>query len=230
MESLSSSESLIDWGKVIKKATINNKSTETMAAIQVLTYSKFRLLMRVFLSIFMLHSTASHYNQMYNMPEFNLINKEDAMSQGSKGSTKLMIAIWAIIMLFIGFKAYNTSSHDPANENTQVDSATLERIKPIGEVSIDSSSVVASTGTSNQTERSGEQVYSKCQSCHDSGILEAPKFGTLEDWAPRIERGIDDLLMVAIAGKGGMPPKGACMDCSDNELRSAIQYMIDSAK
>ena len=99
------------------------------------------------------------------MPEFNLINKEDSMSQGSKGSTKLMIAIWAIIMLFIGFKAYNTSSQDPANENTQVDSATLERIKPIGEVSIDNSSAVVSTSTSNQTERSGEQVYSKCQSC-----------------------------------------------------------------
>jgi cytochrome c5 len=58
----------------------------------------------------------------------------------------------------------------------------------------------------------------------------APKFAFLEDWAPRIERGIDDLLVVAIAGKGGMPPKGTCMDCSDNELKSAIQYMIDSAK
>jgi cytochrome c5 len=36
--------------------------------------------------------------------------------------------------------------------------------------------------------------------------------------------------MVVIAGKGGMPPKGTCMDCSDNELKSAIQYMIDNAK
>ena len=178
----------------------------------------------------MLHSTAGNYNQMYNMPEFNLLNKEDTMSQGSKGSTKLMIAIWAIIMLFIGFKAYNTSSHDLANENSQVDSATLERIKPVGEVSVDSAIAVASTGTSNQTERTGEQVYNKCQSCHDSGIMGAPKFGSIEDWAPRIERGIDDLLMVAIAGKGGMPPKGACMDCSNNELKSAIQFMIDSAK
>ena len=26
---------------------------------------------------------------MYNMPEFNLIIKEDTMSQGSKGSTKV---------------------------------------------------------------------------------------------------------------------------------------------
>ena len=178
----------------------------------------------------MLHSTASHYNQMYNIPEFNLINKEDTMSQGSKGSTKLMIAIWAIIMLFIGFKTYNTSNHDQANENTWNDSATLERIKPIGEVNIDTSSAVASTGTSNQTERTGEEIYSKCQSCHDSGIMDAPKFGSLEDWALRIERGIDDLLMVVIAGKGGMPAKGTCMDCSDNELKFAIQYMIDNAK
>ena len=202
-----------------------------MAAIQVLSFSKLRLLRRVFLSIFMLHSTAGHYNQMYNMPEFNLINREDTMSQGSKGSTKLMIAIWAVIMIFIGLKAYNTSSQDLANENIQIDSATLERIKPIGEVNIDSSSAVASTLTSNQTERSGEEVYNtKCQVCHTPGLNGAPKYASLEDWAPRIERGIDDLVMVAITGKGGMPARGACMDCSDNEIKSAVQYIIDSTK
>jgi len=164
------------------------------------------------------------------MPEFNRINKEDTMSQGSKGSTKLMIAVWAIVMLFIGFKSFNTSSDHSASKDFQVDNSTIERIKPIGEVSIESSIIVASTDTSNQTERSGEQVYGKCQSCHDSGIMDAPKFGSLDDWAPRIERGMEDLLKIAIAGKGGMPPKGTCMDCSDNELRSAIQYIIDNVK
>ena len=178
----------------------------------------------------MLHSTVSHYNQMYNMPEFNQISKEDRMSQGTKGSTKLMMTVWAIVMLFIGFKAFNTSNDDSAGKDFQVDSATIERIKQIGEVKIDSNIAVASTDISNQSERTGEQVYSKCQSCHDSGIMDAPKFGSLENWAPRIERGIDNLLMVAITGKGGMPPKGTCMDCSDNELKSAIQYMIDNAK
>ena len=44
------------------------------------------------------------------------------------------------------------------------------------------------------------------------------------------ESGIGRKLKVAIAGKGGMPPKGTCMDCTDNELKSAIQYMMDSAK
>ena len=202
-----------------------------MAVIQVLIFSKLRLLRRFFLSIFMLYSAASHYNQMYNMPEFNQISKEDRMSRGSKGSTKLMIAVWAIVMLFIGFKAFNASSDDSASKDSQVDSATLERIKQIGEVRIDSNIAVASSETSEQVERSGEEVYNtKCQVCHSSGMNGAPKFASLEDWAPRIERGIDDLLMVAIAGKGAMPPKGTCMDCSDNELKSAIQYMIDSAK
>ena len=179
----------------------------------------------------MLHSTASHYNQMYNMPEFNLISKEDAMSQGSKGSTKLMIAIWAIIMLFIGFKAFNATSDDSASNDSLVDSTTIELIKQIGEVRIDGNIAVASSESSEQVERSGEEVYNtKCQVCHSSGMNGAPKYASLEDWAPRIERGIDDLVMSAIAGKGGMPARGACMDCSDNEIKLSVEYMIDSVK
>jgi cytochrome c5 len=58
----------------------------------------------------------------------------------------------------------------------------------------------------------------------------APKYASLEDWAPRIERGIDDLVISAISGKGGMPARGACMDCSDNEIKLSVQYMIDSVK
>ena len=101
----------------------------------------------------MLHLSVGHYNQMYNMPEFNQINKEDTMSQGTKGSTKLMIAVWAIVMLFIGLKAFNASSDDSASNDSQVDSATIERIKQIGEVRIDSNITVASSDTSEQVER-----------------------------------------------------------------------------
>ena len=32
----------------------------------------------------------------------------------------------------------------------------------------------------------------------------------------------------AIAGKGGMPAKGTCMDCSDNDIKVTVQYMLDS--
>ncbi|MCS5591002.1 MAG: c-type cytochrome [Gammaproteobacteria bacterium] len=145
------------------------------------------------------------------------------MSQGSKGASKLMIAVWLIVMIFIAAMYFSSSSDDTAEATT--DSATLERIEPVGEVSVESA--VASTGG---VERSGADLYSRCQGCHGSGAMGAPKFGSLADWAPRIERGIDDVLQVAIAGLGAMPPKGGCSDCSDNELKSVIQYMMDSAK
>ena len=145
------------------------------------------------------------------------------MSQGSKATSKLMIAFWLIAMIFITAMYFNSASEDSAEVTT--DSATLERIAPVGEVSVENA--VASTGGS---ERSGEDLYSRCQGCHGSGAMGAPKFGSAADWAPRIERGIDDVLQVAIAGVGAMPPKGGCMDCSDNELKSVIQYMMDSGK
>ncbi len=96
---------------------------------------------------------------MYNIPEFNLINKEDVMSQGSKGSSKFMIVIWVVAMLFIGLKALNAPSNESAHEDTMVDSAALERIKPIGEVRIDNSVSVASSGSLEQSERSGKEIY-----------------------------------------------------------------------
>ena len=168
---------------------------------------------------------------MYNIPEFNLINKEDEMSQGSKGSSKFMIVIWVIAMLFIGLKALNAPSNESAHEDTMIDSAALERIKPIGEVRIDNSVSVASSISLEQSERSGKEIYTaKCQSCHTSGVMGAPKYASLEDWAPRIDLGIDNLTKSAIAGKGGMPARGTCMDCSDNEIKLTVQYMTDSTK
>ncbi|SFV78002.1 Cytochrome c5 [hydrothermal vent metagenome] len=54
----------------------------------------------------------------------------------------------------------------------------------------------------------------------------APKFGNKADWASRLKRGIDDLVKVAISGKGAMPPKGTCATCSADELRAAIEHMV----
>ena len=153
------------------------------------------------------------------------------MSQGSKGSTKLMIIVWVLTMFFIGYKALNSSSEESSNNDAVIDSALLERIKPIGEVRIDSSIVVASSESSGKAERSGEEIYSaNCQGCHSSGVMGAPKFASLEDWAPRIDLGLDKLTLSAITGKGGMPARGTCMNCSDNEIKLTVQYMLDSLK
>ena len=151
------------------------------------------------------------------------------MSQGSTGSSKLMLIVWALVMIFIGYKSFTTLSSDSSHNNSIVDNATLERIKPVGDVRIDTSNMVASAERNESSERSGEAIYnSKCSGCHTSGVMEAPKYASLEDWSTRIDVGLEKLTLSAIAGKGGMPPRGACMDCTDNEIKLTVQYILDS--
>ncbi|MDA8855030.1 c-type cytochrome [Candidatus Pseudothioglobus singularis] len=151
------------------------------------------------------------------------------MSQGTSGSTKLMLIVWAIAMIFIGFKALNSMSGDSSNSENMVENSVLERIKPVGEVRIDTSTQVASAEIVETAVRSGEEIYnSKCAGCHTSGVMGSPKFASLEDWAPRVGLGLEKLTLSAIAGKGGMPAKGTCMDCTDNDIKITVQYMLDS--
>ena len=151
------------------------------------------------------------------------------MSQGTTTSTKLMLIVWALAMIFIGYKSLTSFSDDSSHSEMMVDKSVLERIKPIGEVRIDSSTMVASADSTETAERSGEEIYNgKCAGCHTSGIMGAPKYASLADWTSRIDLGLDKLTDSAIAGKGGMPARGTCMDCSDNDIKVTVQYMLDS--
>ena len=79
--------------------------------------------------------------------------------------------------------------------------------------------------------RSGQAVYeSKCQTCHASGAAGAPKLGDVAAWESRIAQGADALYAGAINGIGGMPAKGLCFDCSDDEIKAAVDYMVDNSK
>jgi cytochrome c5 len=76
----------------------------------------------------------------------------------------------------------------------------------------------------------GEKMYQTvCITCHSVGLAGAPKFGDKEAWAPYIKTGLDNMLKSAIAGKGAMPPRGGSQ-ASDEEIKAAIQYMVDAAK
>ena len=64
-----------------------------------------------------------------------------------------------------------------------------------------------------------------CKLCHDTGLMGAPKTGDVAAWAPRLEKGNDVLLKHAIEGFNAMPPKGTCMDCTDEDLQKLIEKM-----
>ncbi|SMY36867.1 c-type cytochrome [Photobacterium andalusiense] len=104
--------------------------------------------------------------------------------------------------------------------------AISERIKPVGSVHLEGSPPVAVTTTSSRT---GQAIYDQyCASCHNSGLMGAPKKGDADDWAARVSQGDAVLAKHAIEGFNAMPAKGTCMDCSDDEIVAAINYMIKS--
>ena len=74
----------------------------------------------------------------------------------------------------------------------------------------------------------GQKIYqASCQACHVAGVAGAPKQGDKEAWAPRIAKGNDAMLSSVKNGLNAMPPMGACMSCSDEDLRAAIAYLVE---
>ena len=79
--------------------------------------------------------------------------------------------------------------------------------------------------------KSGKDVYgSFCTTCHGAGVMGAPKLGAAADWAPRLSKGVDTHYTHAIGGFNAMPPKGMCAACSDDEIKAAVDYMLDGSK
>jgi cytochrome c5 len=77
----------------------------------------------------------------------------------------------------------------------------------------------------------GEELYNRaCVACHATGVAGAPKLGDQSAWAPRVSQGMDALLSTAVNGRGAMPPRGTCMDCSDEDLKAAIAYMVSTVQ
>ena len=82
-------------------------------------------------------------------------------------------------------------------------------------------------GNKNVKKVSPKKIYVKnCAMCHNSGLAGAPKRKDKAAWSPRLKQGIDNLLKSAIAGKGGMPPRGNCLSCTDEELLATIKFMV----
>ena len=86
----------------------------------------------------------------------------------------------------------------------------------------------ATTGGGKVDSGTGKNVYaSHCAACHDTGASEAPKLGDPAAWTNRIAQGVDVLYKNAIQGIRGMPAKGTCMTCSDDEIKAAVDYIKD---
>lgn len=138
---------------------------------------------------------------------------------------KKMTAIFALMLVCVSAWAL-----------TDTQRAEVEaRIQPAGKVCLQGDSACgAAVASVGGAAKSGEDVYSSsCLGCHAVGAGGAPKLGDAADWAARTAKGIDDVYANAINGFsdiGMMPAKGLCMSCSDDEVKAAVDYMVENSK
>ena len=76
-----------------------------------------------------------------------------------------------------------------------------------------------------------EKLYdSSCKLCHGNDTMGAPAVGDASAWAAVMKKGMDKVLVNAIKGTGGMPPKGGNADLSDADIKSIVEYMVGASK
>ena len=119
----------------------------------------------------------------------------------------------------------------PAESMSEPESAppagTMSESAPAAEMPAESQAAEEPAGTQT-ADADGEKIYqTTCHLCHATGVAGAPKLGDKEAWAPRIAKGMDALLSSVTNGLNAMPPKGTCMTCSEDDLRAAVQFMVD---
>ncbi|MEQ8803546.1 c-type cytochrome [Haliea sp.] len=109
------------------------------------------------------------------------------------------------------------------------------RIKPVGEVCLhgDASCGGAAAPGAEVAARTGKAVYdAACMACHMTGAGGAPVVGDVVAWAERIAKGMDVLHESGVKGVPGtgMIAKGGCMNCSDEEVIAAVDYMVENSQ
>lgn len=135
---------------------------------------------------------------------------------------------YVIISLGLVAVSFTDISMSAMAETSVREQLIQENIKPVGDVYLTGQAPqMASAGGA----KTAESIYNgHCVVCHAAGVAGAPKFGNKADWAPRVAKGMETLLDHALHGYNAMPPKGTCMDCSDDEIKASIQYMLDHSK
>jgi cytochrome c5 len=160
-----------------------------------------------------------------------------------KSSKFFVGSIVTFLILFFLVKVILSTMQD-VSENavateSMADEDVIKRIEPVAQVYVGEAPVVevaaveaAATEPAAAVENAGggQVVTQVCALCHSTGMMNSPKLGSADDWAPRIEKGIDVLYANAINGFNMMPARGGRPDLSDDDVKAAVDHMLANAK
>jgi cytochrome c5 len=155
----------------------------------------------------------------------------------------IAVAVGAIgmvlgIVLLVQYATSSYTSRDSRNESSMSHDAIMARLKPVGEIGMYDPNapqpiaakpvaIAAAAPSANKAEATFKGV---CSACHGAGVMGAPTFGDKAAWGPRIAKGLDVLYVSAIKGKNAMPAKGGNPTLADDDIKAAVQYMVNAAK
>ena len=152
-----------------------------------------------------------------------------------KSSKFFVGSIVIFLILFLLVKVILSTMLDMGNSAVAAESMAAEdvaeRIKPVAQVYVGEAPVIEAAPAVEASSGGGAQVVTQvCALCHSTGMMSSPKLGSADDWAPRIEKGIDVLYESAINGFNMMPARGGRPDLSDDDVKAAVDYMLSQAK
>lgn len=106
-----------------------------------------------------------------------------------------------------------------------------ERIAPVAKVATDASQVIKPAAKAHVAQTADQIVNGVCGACHSAGMLGAPKLGDKAEWAKRkaAAGGEAGLVSHAVNGIRQMPARGGNPDLTDDEIKSAVELMLQKS-
>ncbi|MGF1546277.1 MAG: c-type cytochrome [Thiotrichales bacterium] len=118
---------------------------------------------------------------------------------------------------------------DPTLTDDEIRKAVANMLKASGQKAPDVESAAAAADGSSTTDAGAKVYQTACGFCHDAGVAGAPKTGDSAAWAARIAAGVETMHTSAIKGIGAMPAKGGNPALSDEDVKRAVDYMIEQS-
>ena len=171
----------------------------------------------------------------------------------------VVLAAFVFPVLIIWLLGKYVTGDTPIDQNSPVfsDKVVAQRLKPVGELVLASSTLQAGVQSGEGTGEPASAVAAtppavdaaaapvadaggpdkikaiytaSCAACHTTGAAGAPKLGDNSAWGPRIKAGDESLYNSALKGKNAMPPKGGNASLSDADVKAVVDYMVSQSK
>ena len=163
------------------------------------------------------------------------MSKADDVFWRQFGVVLILLTLFGFAMYFvanaIGGQAYAKMKGNPAAVAERIAPFGRSRIgDPAGQTQAPAQVALAAPAASAAAPRSGSEIYgAACVACHATGAAGSPLFGDGAAWTERAAQGFEALTASVLNGKGAMPPKAGNPALTEDEIRSAISYMLKEA-